>query len=226
MMTTLVAQQANPSFRAPDMVWIAHWNGDPSTASPYVPAELWNNHQRIHQYRGGHVEIWGGVAINIDNDAVDAAVAPSTLATEGTFVMATGRPELWRITGGAPVHVSSWEALGLAPQPVAVLSQSQFDALPRDTGGRHLPAERLHGAHLAGRGRRRGVRAVLGALRRTAAGHRCRSAGAGPRRHCPALGPAPQRNPDAAHDRPAPARHHRQRREVQLGEGILVKCGG
>lgn len=59
----------------PDDVWIAHWNGDPNVfGDPYVSDSLWVNHQRIHQFKGGHNETWGGVTINIDNDFVDAAV--------------------------------------------------------------------------------------------------------------------------------------------------------
>ncbi|HEX5448632.1 MAG TPA: DUF1906 domain-containing protein [Gaiellaceae bacterium] len=59
----------------PDDVWIAHWNGDPNVfGDQYVSDSLWVNHQRIHQFKGGHKETWGGVTINIDNDFVDAAV--------------------------------------------------------------------------------------------------------------------------------------------------------
>jgi hypothetical protein len=35
---------------------------------------LWANHQRVHQYKGGHRETWGGVTINIDSSYVDGAV--------------------------------------------------------------------------------------------------------------------------------------------------------
>lgn len=59
----------------PDQAWIANWNGNPSVfGDPYVSDALWPNHQRIHQYKGGHKETFGGVTINIDNDFVDAAV--------------------------------------------------------------------------------------------------------------------------------------------------------
>ena len=58
----------------PDVVWFAHWNGIPPTVfgDSYIPDVNWANHQRIHQYQGGHDEVWGGVDISIDNDAVDA----------------------------------------------------------------------------------------------------------------------------------------------------------
>ncbi|HEY2326441.1 MAG TPA: glycoside hydrolase domain-containing protein [Gaiellaceae bacterium] len=59
----------------PDDVWIAHWNGTTNVfGDQYVSDSLWVNHQRIHQFKGGHKETWGGVTINIDNDYVDAAV--------------------------------------------------------------------------------------------------------------------------------------------------------
>ena len=45
----------------------------PTTSDPYVPASGWTQHQRIHQYRGGHDETYGGVTINIDNNYVDGA---------------------------------------------------------------------------------------------------------------------------------------------------------
>jgi Domain of unknown function (DUF1906) len=64
------------SGAAPDAVWIANWNGKQSVfGDPYVPDVLWSSHQRLHQYRGGHVESYGGVTLTIDNNIVDAPVA-------------------------------------------------------------------------------------------------------------------------------------------------------
>ncbi len=64
---------------SPDDVWIADWNGAESVfGNPYVPDSLWANHQRLHQYRGGHHETWGGVTIDVDSSYVDAAVVGST----------------------------------------------------------------------------------------------------------------------------------------------------
>jgi len=65
----------NSTTRArPDHIWFAWWNGlaDTSTGS-YVPSQYWVNHERLHQYRGGHNETWGGVTINIDSDYLDVA---------------------------------------------------------------------------------------------------------------------------------------------------------
>jgi Domain of unknown function (DUF1906) len=68
----------------PDNIWMANWNGRQSTADSYVPASAWALQQRIHQYRGGHDERWGGVTINIDNNYLDGgtvgpAAAPVAL---------------------------------------------------------------------------------------------------------------------------------------------------
>ena len=56
-------------------VWIAAWNNSPQIYGFGSPCPLsdtiWNDHQRVHQYQGGHNEAYGGVTINIDSNAVD-----------------------------------------------------------------------------------------------------------------------------------------------------------
>src|SRR5579871_3803479 len=60
---------------SPDDVWIGDWNGAQSVfGDPYVSDAFWTNHQRLHQYAGGHHETWGGVTLDIDSDYVDGAV--------------------------------------------------------------------------------------------------------------------------------------------------------
>jgi hypothetical protein len=58
-----------------DAIWIAAWNNNPQIygfGSPCALSDsLWNNHQRVHQYQGGHNETYGGVTINIDSNSVD-----------------------------------------------------------------------------------------------------------------------------------------------------------
>lgn len=59
----------------PDDAWIANWNGVASVfGDPYVADSFWPDHQRIHQFKGGHAETWGGVKIDVDSDFVDGAV--------------------------------------------------------------------------------------------------------------------------------------------------------
>ncbi len=70
-----VADQFGTGYVIPDNLWIANWNGARNTVDAVVPATAWANHERIHQYAGGHDETYGGITINIDNDYVDAATA-------------------------------------------------------------------------------------------------------------------------------------------------------
>jgi len=70
----LVPLTANPAVM-PDAVWIANWNGQESVfGDPYVGDSYWVNHRRLHQYRGGHKETYGGVTINIDSNYLDGPV--------------------------------------------------------------------------------------------------------------------------------------------------------
>lgn len=57
----------NP-YTMPDILWIADWNGQANVSSKYVRSDGWMPSARVHQYRGGHNETWGGVTINIDNN--------------------------------------------------------------------------------------------------------------------------------------------------------------
>ncbi|HUZ81399.1 MAG TPA: DUF1906 domain-containing protein, partial [Gaiellaceae bacterium] len=59
----------------PDAAWIADWNGVEGVfGEPNISDSLWANHQRVHQYKGGHKETWGGVTVNIDSNYVDGPV--------------------------------------------------------------------------------------------------------------------------------------------------------
>jgi hypothetical protein len=78
-----LAGQVGTGYELPDAIWIANWNGQQNTTDPVVPASAWTPHQRIHQYRGGHNETYGGVTINIDNNYVDGP-------TVGTAIFASG----------------------------------------------------------------------------------------------------------------------------------------
>ncbi len=69
-----LASVRSTSYREPDDIWIAAWNGRRTTNDPNVPASLWIRHQRIHQYVGPHTDDYGGVRINIDTDYCDGAV--------------------------------------------------------------------------------------------------------------------------------------------------------
>ncbi|MET0557861.1 MAG: DUF1906 domain-containing protein [Solirubrobacterales bacterium] len=66
-----LADAAGSGADEPDALWIANWNGRQDTVDPNVASNLWAQHQRLHQYRGGHDETYGGVTINIDNNYLD-----------------------------------------------------------------------------------------------------------------------------------------------------------
>jgi glycoside hydrolase-like protein len=70
-----LAGQLGGIYQLPDDLWIANWNGHANALDSYVPAGAWADHQRIHQYRGGHDETYGGVTINVDNNYVEGATA-------------------------------------------------------------------------------------------------------------------------------------------------------
>jgi hypothetical protein len=125
----------NSGLMEPDDVWIAEWNGEHSSSSPYVPAGDWADHHRLHQYIGAHNERYGGASINIDGNFLDGATAASSAAAaasaipDGTFVQVEGSQETYEIAGGAPLLATPqyWASLG-APQRVTVSAQ-QFALL-------------------------------------------------------------------------------------------------
>ncbi len=78
-----LAGQLGSGYNLPDALWTANWNGQQNTSDPYVPASAWSLHQRIHQYRGGHDESYGGVTINIDNNYLDGPTVGEAVAIPG-----------------------------------------------------------------------------------------------------------------------------------------------
>ena len=116
--TVMVQAAAASGFTAPDDVWFADWNGQAQASNdPWVPSTSWPDHQRIHQYAGGHTETWGGVQINIDSDFIDGAVLGTP--AEGSFIRVGGLT--YRIAGGAPLPVSDCSVLG-GCKPMQTLS--------------------------------------------------------------------------------------------------------
>lgn len=132
--TTSADRVPTTAMPAPDTLWFARWPadsktqpGDPTLSDLAIPDQYFANH-RIHQFRGGHQEAYGGVTVNIDSNSLDAPVAPSQLAADGAFVQTAGT--VYRMAGGAPIVVTDWAAVGGGQQPVTTLSQSQFNSLP------------------------------------------------------------------------------------------------
>lgn len=114
-----LADQVGSGYTLPDDIWFANWNGIANTSDPYVPANAWTPHQRIHQYRGGHNETYGGVTINIDNNYVDGATVGSGAGAS------EDDPIGWLDLAGSPepgqLRVKGWAFDPNRPlQPVAI----------------------------------------------------------------------------------------------------------
>jgi hypothetical protein len=102
-----LGDEVGSGYLLPDALWIANWNGVQNTADPQVPANAWAQHQRIHQYRGGHDETYGGTTINIDNDYVDGpTVGTATLPTDVSSPV--GALDLVGAPGPGEVRVKGW----------------------------------------------------------------------------------------------------------------------
>jgi hypothetical protein len=103
----------------PDAVWIANWNGDQSVfGDPYVSDSLWTNHQRIHQYKGGHKETYGGVTINIDSSFVDSSVVGGT----GPPAPPPPQPPAGQVTSSDGLAAASWPADAFTAEVVVALT--------------------------------------------------------------------------------------------------------
>jgi hypothetical protein len=113
LMVDMSRSVTSAGFVAPDNVWFAHWNQLQTTSDsasyPSFPDVYWSDHQRMHQYAGGHNDTWGGITVNIDANWVDAAVAGTAVPVDyGTNVVGpggngfvfTGSMAYWR--SGAP----------------------------------------------------------------------------------------------------------------------------
>jgi hypothetical protein len=99
-----LASRLGGIYRLPDDIWIANWNGHANALDSYVPAGAWADHQRIHQYRGGHDDTYGGVTINIDSNYVEGAT------TGGETSSDSPRGSFDSVSSPAPgqVAISGW----------------------------------------------------------------------------------------------------------------------
>jgi hypothetical protein len=103
----------------PDVIWIANWNGVESVfGDPYVSDTLWPSHQRVHQYKGGHKETYGGVTIDIDSNVVDSTVV-------GGIAPPPPPPQpapAGQVASGDGLAVASWPAAAFAAPAVVALA--------------------------------------------------------------------------------------------------------
>jgi hypothetical protein len=106
----------------PDVVWIANWNGSQSVfGDPYVPDGDWANHQRVHQYKGGHKETYGGVTINVDSSVVDSAVVGGAPTQPTPPPPPTGTP-VGQVNSGDALSTASWPAGAFTTEVVVTLT--------------------------------------------------------------------------------------------------------
>ena len=114
-----LASKSASAYALPDDLWMANWNGRADTEDPYVSDAAWSDHQRIHQYRGGHDETYGGVTINIDNNYVEGATAGTASSGDDP------RGSFDGVSSPAPgqVQVSGWAFDPNAPKsPVSIVA--------------------------------------------------------------------------------------------------------
>jgi Domain of unknown function (DUF1906) len=115
-----LVDQLGTGYSLPDQLWFANWNGQADATDSYIPSNAWTQNQRIHQYRGGHDERYGGVTINIDNNYVDGSTVGNVAATAanedpiGRFdVVGSPAPGQLRVRGWALDKNSPTEPLAI-----------------------------------------------------------------------------------------------------------------
>ncbi|NOL40753.1 DUF1906 domain-containing protein [Kribbella sandramycini] len=112
----LASAYTNTAYTRPDNLWFAHWGSTPVGTSRFIPATMWNNHQRVHQYVGDTSETNGGVTLKIDKNRVDLTAppaAPTGFSVTGATSAATLR---WTKPAGTEVIVRT--AVGSTPPPL------------------------------------------------------------------------------------------------------------
>jgi Rv2525c-like, glycoside hydrolase-like domain/FG-GAP-like repeat len=96
-----VANYHAAGYVRPDYLDFARWDQVVTVTDPAIPDSYWSPHRRIKQYRGDHVETWGGVSLNIDNDHLDVAPLPPARFADFT---GNGWADVLARTGG-DLHV-------------------------------------------------------------------------------------------------------------------------
>jgi hypothetical protein len=93
---------------------------------------LWAAHQRVHQYKGGHTETWGGVSLNVDDDYVDGPVVGPTAAPPPpptTTAPTAPAPTGGAVGSGDGKAAASWPAQAFTvPVAVTLTPTSQTSA--------------------------------------------------------------------------------------------------
>lgn len=134
----------------PDLVWIANWNGSQSVfGDPYVPDSAWANHQRIHQYKGGHKETYGGVTINIDSSVVDSAVVGGSSAP---VPPPPQPPTVGSVNSGDGLATANWPAEAFTTAVAVTLTPTATPPAPNGYGVQLTAVETDNQAPISGFG--------------------------------------------------------------------------
>jgi hypothetical protein len=123
----------------PDAAWIANWNGVEGVfGDPYVSDGVWPNHQRVHQYKGGHNETWGGATINIDSSYADGPVVGGSAAGGPPPPPPPVEPPAGSVGSGDSKATATW--------PQGAFSSTAVVTLTPTT---QLPSPQGYGVHLS-----------------------------------------------------------------------------
>jgi hypothetical protein len=142
-----LAAHYGTGFPEPDDIWIADWNNQQTTSDPYVPSGDWASAQRVHQYRGGHNDTYGGATLNVDSNYLDGATAAAgaagatvaalpqltvspdddgTIHLSASWVGATG-VTAWRVFAGeSPTALTPLGHAAMPGSRIAIAVQSAF----------------------------------------------------------------------------------------------------
>ena len=119
----LAGSYVSSSLARPDAVWMARWDNVATVTNwPTAGNTLWAEWQRSKQYRGDHIETWGGVSINIDSNIISGPVAtvtrPYRVTTSGSLNVRSGPSSTYPIVGSLAAKAA-----------VAVICQSRGQAV-------------------------------------------------------------------------------------------------
>jgi uncharacterized protein YraI len=100
----LAASYLSTSLARPDAVWMARWDNVATlTGWPTAGNTLWAEWQRSKQYRGDHVETWGGVSMHVDSDIIKGPVATVArsyrVTSSGSLNVRSGPSSAYPIVG-------------------------------------------------------------------------------------------------------------------------------
>ncbi len=99
---------------------------------PYVSDTYWTNHQRLHQYQGGHRETWGGITIDVDSSFVDGAVVGATGSAPPPTLPTPGDPTPTQSAAGS---VAADDGIATVSWPAGAFQQSVVVTLTPTTPG-------------------------------------------------------------------------------------------